>query len=200
MHRDGYASRLPHTIALVNATRETEYGPLAHALLHDFEQALAAYAKLSHSDCPCFQYGDCTDADTVIAATSTADGPLPQFIEPHTRLYAIGISPEHDAAQALSLFNDIQARVLETGALWQGGLAVGSAKMLERHVRDPRMGFWRRNTSEAMDRFIGTVRLGGSVTETQRALGSPYEHEIAANAIIAPANLPSWLYRCLYIR
>lgn len=200
MRQNERAVRLPHVIALINASKSTEYEPLAHALLHDFEQALAAYAKLSRTDCPRFQYDDCADADTVITAISTVAASLPPIIKPGVRLYAIGITPEHDAARALPLLDNVRAQAFEAGIQWQGGLTVGSAETLKTHMHDPRMGFWRRNTSEAMDRFIGTVRLGGSVSEIQSALDSPYEREIAANAIIAPANLPSWLYRRLYIR
>lgn len=193
------ASRLPQRIALVDVMPPQETS-LTGLLLEDFKDALGAYAHISHAHTPTFVLGAGEHADTVIiACTDHLDfqqcSDIFDVLSSQTRIYAIACTASPEPTELLPHLKKLHILCSRHSLQWCGAFAIGSSDVLKRKMGQPRMGLWRRWASEAMDRFIGAVRCGGTVANAERAAASPFDDEIRCNVVFARCTLPIFIQR-----
>ncbi len=167
-----------------------ELDQAAGALLDDFAEAFAVYARLSAAE-----HGDAAASVPVLQQISLADmsasdqgalnemgrfdavvigfaaecphvPELNHMVVPGARVYAVGALTDAttgDGAERFSIdeaFGALAQACRRDGLTWSGHLAVASAELLPRLTRSPRMGMFHRPVSEAIDRLILSVRTG----------------------------------------
>ncbi len=177
--------KLPETISVhAGAGRPAGFGEL---LIADFCDATRAYARLSHMKEPAFVASDAaggSTADAYVAALSldelTARAEKAPGFAPDTPsstpAYFIIYAPSDELSENLNengtkrttralgfVYAMLESICSKSGRELCGVLLVGHAELLAAKFAGPRMGFWRRRTSEGMDRLIAAARTGMSV-------------------------------------
>ncbi len=190
-------SRLPQHIALINVARPQDES-LTRLLLGDFKDALAAYARISCAHTPTFALKPDEHADTVIiACTDPLDfqkcSDILDALFSQTRVYTIACTASPEPTELLPHLEKLHTLCGQHSFQWCGAFAIGSSDVLKRKINQPRMGLWRRWSSEAMDRFIGVVRCGETVANAERAASSPFDDEIRCNVVFARCTLPAFI-------
>lgn len=94
------------------------------------------------------------------------------------RFYALCCTDEFDAEHALPLLEALERPCEASGFAWSGGLIVSAGGVIPRIAGGPRMGFLRRNVSEAIDQLILAVRCSAD-----------------AGVLVARPPLPRFAYR-----
>lgn len=126
----------------------------------------------------------CPDALIVIGAAPANDGARPGSAATLTRLldrlhaagwapgamgvFGIAITPDRDCGAAIAELEALRSKCGDYGLVWSGGIAAGGGTLLERLMRCPRLGMWRRPLSEAVDKMIAAVRMGYTLPELDR--------------------------------
>ena len=204
--------RAPGRIALIDASPEARR-PTAGAVLDDFADALAAYARSSSSAVPdmvriAADSGDRPSAfDAVVIACSLApDAPLALqstacerallrcALEPHVRAYAVAISDAYEPEPACDALLAFEGICDASGIIWCGGVAIGAGSLIARTRKSPRMGTLRRARSQAIDRLIAAVRLGTNVDQALELAGGA-GNPASPDILTVPCPLPRFLYR-----
>ncbi len=177
--------KLPETISVHAGTgRPAGFGEL---LIADFCDATRAYARLSHMKEPAFVASDAAGGSTagayvaalsldeLMARAEKAPGFAPDTPS-STPAYFIIYAPSDELSENLNengtkrttrVLNFVHVMLegicSKSGRELCGVLLVGHAELLAAKFAGPRMGFWRRRTSEGMDRLIAAARTGMSV-------------------------------------
>lgn len=184
------AQRPPRRIALMRNSTAGGDVPLDF-MLSDFQDALAAYARMSDTAVPdmaIFEGDDTAPShpvDTMILSIyaytaveardslrSLCSSPrIADALTGEQRVYGIAcIASSEDSFAPLS--REFESLTRQMGLTWCGMLGIGNADALADYVGHPRLGFWRRPVSEALDRFIGAVRSGLPISESQQLAGA----------------------------
>lgn len=177
--------KLPETISVhAGAGRPEGFGEL---LIADFCDATRAYARLSHMKEPAFVASDAAGGSTagayvaalsldeLMARAEKAPGFAPDTPS-STPAYFIIYAPSDELSENLNengtkrttralgfVYAMLESICSKSGRELCGVLLVGHAELLAAKFAGPRMGFWRRRTSEGMDRLIAAARTGMSV-------------------------------------
>ena len=140
-------------------------------------------------------------------AEGAADGPTALLermahahsdaLSPGTRVYAIGTGHAHDPHALEPSFAALERACRARGLSWCGVVAAGGGATVARWVHTPRMGFWRRSRSEAIDRLIAAMRCGLSIAAYAERMHFRGAMARAAtqNAIYSRCPLPRPLYQ-----
>ena len=185
-----HVQRPPRRIGLIR--NNTPEGVAAlDFVLSDLQDALAAYARMSDTAVPDMTVlgtgggAQLPPVDTVIlsvyarTAAEAGDSLRSLYSSPHVvdalieerRIYGLAcIASPEDALGPLS--REFESLTRQTGLTWCGMLGIGNADVLAGYDGYPRLGFWRRPVSEALDRLIGAVRSGLPISESQRLAGA----------------------------
>lgn len=160
-------------------------------VLSDFQDALAAYARMSDTAVPEMTMlgnghgAQSSPIDTAILsvyARTTAEAldslrslysslHIADALIEERRVYGIVcVASPSDALGPLSC--ELESLTRQMDLTWCGMLGIGNADALAGYDGYPRLGFWRRPVSEALDRFIGAVRSGLPISESQRLAGA----------------------------
>lgn len=180
--------RTPHRVALVSAGARGVRSAADH-LLADLAEALPVYARMAGVEPP-----EVTKAPrpgqgaVVLGCESRADAPPACLIDllegsggglaPGMRVYALSVTGLYEPERALPSLDAIGQACSASGARWMGGVAVGGGGLVLPTAGTPRMGIWRRQRSEAVDRLIMAILSGAE-----------------AGVILARPPVPRWGYR-----
>ena len=197
--------RPPRHIGLIQlAAADDEARQALDYLYTDFQEALTAYAHITGASVPAMTKIDAhapTDApyvDTAIVgvyahtaekaetilASPFAAASISRRLVSEQRVYAICCIEEIEV-NSQPLVQCCEERCEKHGFSWCGMLTVENARALFDYKGRPRLGFWRRPVSEALDRLIGAVRAGLPITESQRRAGTVID---AGNVITVHAR------------
>lgn len=200
--------RPPRHIGLMgNVSPQNE--PILDFLFSDFQDALAAYARLSDTAVPlmtAIQSSKVENAphfDTAVLGVyvHTPEEALSAFsslclsmkaseaLVDERRVYGI-ICVEEDGDYAAQFSQQCRLLCEQANLTWCGALVIARANALAAHRGRPRLGFWRRPTSEALDRFIGAVRSGLSISESQALAGAVIDADDTISARARRVPLP----------
>ena len=182
------APATPRRVALVNASPRGARSATAH-LLADLAEALPVYARMAGVATPEVTEGPASAPDAVIlGCESHTDEPsappldLPERprggLAAGTRVYALAVTDLYEPERALPSLGAIERLCVAAGARWMGGVAVGGGRLVLPAAGSPRMGFWRRSRSEAIDRLVIALLSG-----------------TGAGVILARPALPRWAYQ-----
>lgn len=157
-------------------------------LLWDFQDAIAAYARLSGTALPRPVDLGTDDASSVadgivFAVEDAPDGEAMTVVEQtldclggaETRVYVIVQAAYGSAEEAHVVVGRLREACERRGLSWCGGITVCTGAGIAALRRSPRMGLLRRPFSEAMDKLVGAARMGCSVEHAQRLGGSNAE-------------------------
>lgn len=149
-------------------------------LLWDFQDAIAAYARLSGTALPRPVDLGTDDASSVtdgivFAVEDALDGEAMAVVEQtldylggaETRVYVAVQAAYGSAEQAHVVVGRLREACEHRGLSWCGGITVCTGAGIAALRRSPRMGLLRRPFSEAMDKLVGAVRMGCSIEHAQ---------------------------------
>ncbi len=137
-------------------------------LLGDAAEAGAAYERRAGAERPVeFARGTAgvggTSVDAVILGldgTGARFGDVLDSLSAGTSVYAVCACVGCPAEEALTCLHALEEACDQRGLVWSGGIAIGHAQVVGAFERSPRMGFWRRPVSEALDLMLLAVRCG----------------------------------------
>ena len=177
-------------------------------LLWDFQDAIAAYARLSGTALPRPVDLGTDDASSVadgivFAVEDTPHGKAMAVVEQaldclggmKTRVYVIVQAAYGSAEQAHVVVGRLREACEHRGLSWCGGITVCTGAGIAALRRSPRMGRLRRPFSEAMDKLVGAVRMGCSVKHAQRLGGGNAEDVDTDGMVYAEPALPAPIWR-----
>ena len=184
------AQRPPRRIVLMRNSAAEGDAPLDF-MLSDFQDALTAYARMSDTAVPDMAMFGSDDAapsfpaDTMILSIyahtavearvslrSLRGSPrIADALIEERRVYGIACIASPEGA-LVPLSREFESLTRQMGLTWCGMLGIGNADALSSYDGYPRLGFWRRPVSEALDRLIGAVRSGLPISESQQLAGS----------------------------
>lgn len=149
-------------------------------LLWDFQDAIAAYARLSGTALPRPVDLGTDDASSVadgivFAVEDALDGEAMAVVEQtldclggaETRVYVAVQAAYGSAEQAHVVVGRLREACEHRGLSWCGGITVCTGAGIAALRHSPRMGLLRRPFSEAMDKLVGAVRMGCSIEHAQ---------------------------------
>lgn len=199
------ARRPPRRAALLCASPRGR-ASTSHALLDDLADALAAYARVGATACPdllrlsCtpsggLAGGDLEGADALVVAYPLYVDGLPSglvallerlvregSLPPGIPVYAVGNLGFYESAQLMPSLSQLRAYCGESGASWEGGVAVGGGGMVLPTMGEPRMGTLRRRVSEAVDQLAIALLCGSSLGVVEARCPLPRRaYALAAN-------------------
>ena len=173
-------------------------------LLWDFQDAIAAYARLSGTALPRPVDLGTDDASSVadgivFAVEDALDGEAMAVVEQtldclggaETRVYVAVQAAYGSAEQAHVVVGRLREACEHRGLSWCGGITVCTGAGIAALRRSPRMGLLRRPFSEAMDKLVGAVRMGCSVKHAQRLGGGNAEDVETDGMVYAEPALPA---------
>ena len=173
-------------------------------LLWDFQDAIAAYARLSGTALPRPVDLGTDDASSVadgivFAVEDTPNGKAMAVVEQtldclggaETRVYVAVQAAYGSAEQAHVVVGRLREACEHRGLSWCGGITVCTGAGIAALRRSPRMGLLRRPFSEAMDKLVGAVRMGCSVKHAQRLGGGNAEDVDTDGMVYAEPALPT---------
>ena len=173
-------------------------------LLWDFQDAIAAYARLSGTALPRPVDLGTDDASSVadgivFAVEDALDGEAMAVVEQtldclggaETRVYVAVQAAYGSAEQAHVVVGRLREACEHRGLSWCGGITVCTGAGIAALRRSPRMGLLRRPFSEAMDKLVGAVRMGCSVKHAQRLGGGNAEDVDTDGMVYAEPALPA---------
>lgn len=178
-------------------------------LLADAHDAMLAYERLAKLDDPehrtpevkLFGEDACNDGSYALAngkpnefdaivlgcATNTAPalmGKALRLAAPSRLIYVIVATPNQEPEAARDLLQRLRALRDGHDLAWGGALVVADSPAIASLVRAPRMGFWRRPVSEAVDELVFALRCGANIASVSAH---------AAGVIVAQPRRPPWL-------
>lgn len=149
------------------AVDPVDTGQTAAHLLDDFSEALAVYARLGGDPVPEIVRGEPTLEDALVIGCAAEVGDeaarLVGSLAAGTRVYALVATEACDPSQAAASFEQLKDLCREANLAWEGGLAVGGARLRDAVRHTPRMGWLRRDLSEKVDQLVLAVRCGTPV-------------------------------------
>lgn len=155
--------RRPERVALANLA-----GSVGEFLLNDMALAGAAYERHGKAENPiAFERVDAPDEppgfDAIVLALPAAE-PLPEdllaSLSQTTAVYAACVCEKSAPEDALPLLSSLEQACDQHELVWRGGMAIGNAEVLLAFAHMPRLGFWRRPTSEGVDQLLFAIRCG----------------------------------------
>lgn len=167
-------NKRPARVGLVRcAAGEGEAARAIELLLDDAAEAGAVYERRADAERPVeFARGaagggetgfDGTGFDAVILGLDGTDarfGDVLDSLSAGTSVYAVCVCVGCPAEEALGCLHALEEACDQRGLAWAGGVAVGHAQVVSAFERSPRLGFWRRPVSEALDLMLLAVRCG----------------------------------------
>ena len=148
-------------------------------LLWDLQDAIAAYAQLSDTALPrsvdleaddagavdgmVFAVDDAFDDEAMI----TVEQILDRFGDTETRVYVVVQALSKNNKQADEVLDHLYRACILRDLPWCGGVVICAGSGIAALRHSPRMGLLRRPFSEAMDKLVGAVRMGGSREHAQ---------------------------------
>lgn len=102
-----------------------------------------------------------------------------------SRAYALIAGASPDGRDGEAAVAACQRQCERGGMRWCGGVAATDAAFIDRLMRAPRLGMWRRPVSQAIDRLVAAVRMGCALDEVDLiAQGAFYDRpDDSANGI-----------------
>lgn len=148
---------LPKTVALIEFGDRTS--ALPGLLLDDFEDALAAYARIGGVPAPRRALAS-RHADALVIATHARDMHEARYtaIAPGALVYALIACDACETSEARQALESLEESLDRTHATLAGCALIPLAETLETRMRGPRMGHARRNVSEATDELVLALR------------------------------------------
>lgn len=193
-----------HNIAFVSIPESADL----EFLLWDFQDAIAAYARLSGTALPRPVDLGTDDASSVadgivFAVEDALDGEAMAVVEQtldclggaETRVYVAVQAAYGSAEQAHVVVGRLREACEHRGLSWCGGITVCTGAGIAALRRSPRMGLLRRPFSEAMDKLVGAVRMGCSIEHAQRLGGGNADDVDADGMVYAEPALPAPIWR-----
>lgn len=158
-------NKRPTRVGLVAcATSDGEASRTIELLLDDAAEAGAVYERRSGAKIPVeFTRGTTAGCDAVILGldgTGARFGDVLDSLSAGTSVYAVCACVGCPAEEALNCLHALEEACDQRGLAWAGGVAVGHAMVIGAFERSPRLGFWRRPVSEALDLMLLAVRCG----------------------------------------
>lgn len=172
-------------------------------LLWDFQDAIAAYARLSGTALPRPvdpEKDDNDGADGIVLAVEDApndktmvaiEQALDRFGGAGARVYVVVKTDIGGLERTHGLVERLRAVCNLRDLSWCGGVVVCSGNGIAALRRSPRMGLLRRPFSEAMDKLVGAARMGCSVEHAQRLGGGNAEDVDTDGMVYAEPALPA---------
>ena len=160
-------NKRPTQVGLVNAAGRRCAG-VGEVLLADMAEAGAVYErrggmeKVISFGCVGLE-GDVSACDAVVVALDVADaqfGELLGRLRAGCAVYVVCLCVECQAEEALATIYALEEACDQRGLAWRGAFAIEDAQVIEPFAGMPRMGFWRRPVSEAVDCMLLAVRCG----------------------------------------
>lgn len=161
-------SKRPQNVALINLGRAEPARRELGLLLDDMAEAGDVYEKRSGvEDRIGFERVDdavgLAGADAAVLGLDVGDACFEEVLaalEPGSIVYAVLACGDRVAEDALGILSVLGECCDEHGDVWGGGVAVAHSRTVEVFARSPRLGFWRRPTSEAVDGLLVAIRCG----------------------------------------
>ena len=164
-------SKRPQNVALINLARaEAERRELG-LLLADMAEAGTVYEKRSGvEEQVAFELAEdisgLADAGAAVMGIDLGDACFEEAfaaLKPGTIAYAVLACGDRVAEDALGILSVLGECCDERKVIWGGGVAVAHSRTVTAFARSPRLGFWRRPTSEAVDGLLVAIRCGEEV-------------------------------------
>lgn len=181
-------------------------------LLWDLQDAIAAYAQLSGTALPrpvdlgvddagavdgiVLAVDDALDDEAMIAVEQILD----RFGGTGTRVYAVIRAAQEGAEQARGAAVRLHKACERQGQLWCGGVVICAGSGIAALRRSPRMGLLRRPFSEAMDKLVGSIRMGCSVEHAQKLGGAATGGADTDGMVRAEPALPTPIWHAVMRR
>ena len=182
-------------------------------LLWDLQDAITAYAQLSGTALPRPVDTNATrtagPADGIVLAVedeldgtewAAVEQALEHFGCAGTRVYAVVQASNEGAGQAHEIIERLRKACEHRGLVWCGGVVICAGKGTAALRHSPRMGLLRRPFSEAMDKFVGAVRMGCSIEHAQRLGGGNAGDVTAGSVVFARPAVPAPIWRAIIKR
>lgn len=177
-------------------------------LLRDFQDAIAAYARLSGTALPRPVDLKANDADAAVdgivlaitdkpndEAASAAQQALDRFGNTGTRVYVV-VQATCGRTEEAHRYIECLRQACELRRLtWCGGVVICAGSGIAALHHSPRMGLLRRPFSEAMDKLVGAVRMGCSVEHAQRLGGGNAANVDTDGMVCAEPAVPAPIWR-----
>lgn len=176
-------------------------------LLWDLQDAIAAYAQLSGTVLPRpvdLKANDTGVVDGMVLAVNDAfDDETMSVVEQalgclggtETRVYVVVQVGCGSPERAHMVVGHLREACERRGLSWCGGIVVCAGAGIAALRHSPRMGLLRRPFSEAMDKLVGTVRMGCSIEHAQRLGGGNAEDVDADGMVCAEPAVPVPIWR-----
>ena len=186
------------TLALIDAGLAQPEATLRY-LADDFEEALAVYERLGASaEFPARTF----DVRRVMisANADTYDaGPHDQGLQ--RRVYAIACTDDVSPASAVRTLEEFALSLTKEDG-WSGGVAIAGGRLVASAAHTPRMGYFRRSQSEAIDQLILAVRSScalGDLADARAPRGTWRKSPQAEgkDIIVARCPVPAFAYPAL---
>ncbi|WP_321970822.1 hypothetical protein [Paratractidigestivibacter sp.] len=161
-------NKRPQKVALINLARANDARIELGLLLDDAAEAGAVYERRSGLETQtAFELVERTAAlashEAVVLGLDLGDASFDEALaalDEGTMVYVVlscGDNPAEQALGVLSIFGEICD---ERGLVWGGGIAVAHSQVVAAFEQAPRLGFWRRATSSAIDELLLRIRCG----------------------------------------
>lgn len=176
-------------------------------LLWDLQDAIAAYAQLSGAALPRpvdLKANDTGVVDGMVLAVddafddeamSVGEQALDCLGGTETRVYVVVQVGCGSPERAHMVVGHLREACERRGLSWCGGIVVCAGAGIAALRHSPRMGLLRRPFSEAMDKLVGTVRMGCSIEHAQRLGGGNAEDVDADGMVCAEPAVPVPIWR-----
>ena len=182
-------------------------------MLWDLQDAIAAYAQLSGTALPhpvdlkandtdaaadgiVLAVGDMPDDEAMPAAQCALD----RFGNTGTRVYVVVQAACERTEGARMLVERLRQACELRRLTWCGGVVVCAGSGIAALRHSPRMGLLRRPFSEAMDKLVGAVRMGGSVENAQQLGGGGAGSVDTDGMVRARPALPALIWHAIIKR
>ena len=164
-----------HNIAFVSIPESADL----EFLLWDLQDAIAAYARLSDTVLPHpvdLKADDAGAVDGIVLAVDDAfddeamiavEQILDRLGNTETRVYVVVQALSNNAKQTDEVLDRLYRACLLRDLPWCDGVVVCTGTGIAALRHSPRMGLLRRPFSEAMDKLVGSVRMGCSIEHAQ---------------------------------
>lgn len=143
-------------------------------VLSDFKDAYAAYEQMSSVAGAEKSYSfveKASKADTVVVAYEHVEDACEYVasLKPNTKVYGIAVA-DVLPSQAIT---GLDTACKRKSCTWQGSLVITKEPVVVVALqKKPRLGWWRRKLSEAIDRLIACARAGVSIQEAPDLFGA----------------------------
>lgn len=159
-------NKRPSRVGLASCPCGRNAAQVIDLVLDDMAEAGAVYERQGATENPVeFVRGTTAGCDAVALGMDGTDarfGDRLGELEAGCAVYAVCACAGCAAEEALGCLGALEEACEQHGLLWRGGLAIEDAQAVAPFEHSPRLGFWRRPVSGAVDRLLLAVRCGGN--------------------------------------